>query len=109
MPPEIATALATAAAVRFDGKHVKLGDANEAALAPVLDMLRKHLELHVDIVAHAGADDPSAELATKRADAVKWHFVELGVPADRFAIVVGSPQADAKSPPIELQLHSTHE
>jgi OmpA-OmpF porin, OOP family len=109
VPPEIASALAAAAAVRFDGKHVKLGDANEAALGPVLDVLRMHLELHVDIVAHAGADDPRAELATKRADAVKWHFVELGVPADRFAIVVGSPQTDAKSPPIELRLQSAHD
>ncbi|HEX4455136.1 MAG TPA: hypothetical protein VH143_29950 [Kofleriaceae bacterium] len=108
VPAAIATALAAAAAVRFDGKHVKLGDANEAVLGPVLDVLRTHLELHVDIVAHAGADDPSAELATKRADAVKWHFVELGVPADRFAIVVGAPQTDASSPPIELQLHAAH-
>jgi OOP family OmpA-OmpF porin len=105
VPPAIASALAAATAVRFDGKHVKLGDANEAALGPALDALRTHPELHVDIVAHAAADDPSAELATKRADAVKWHFVEQGVPADRFAVVVGSPQADASSPAIELQLH----
>ncbi|HEY1552986.1 MAG TPA: OmpA family protein [Kofleriaceae bacterium] len=105
VPPAIASALAAATAVRFDGKHVKLGDANEAALGPALDALRTHREIHIDIVAHAGADDPSAELATKRADAVKWHFVEQGVPADRFTVVVGPPQADASAPAIELQLH----
>jgi OOP family OmpA-OmpF porin len=105
VPAAIVTALDGARAVRFDAKRVRLTDAAAAALEPALEVLRTHPRLHVDVIAHASADDPDAVLAKKRADAVKWHFVEEGVPADQLAIVVGKPAAQPDDPPVELTLH----
>ena len=105
VPASITSALEAARAVRFEPKHVRLTDAGASALDPALGVLRTHPRLHLDIVAHAGADDASGDLAKKRADAVKWHFVEQGVPADQLVIVVGAPQSEANVSPIELALH----
>jgi outer membrane protein OmpA-like peptidoglycan-associated protein len=105
VPAAITTALDAARAARFEPKHVRLTDAAATAFDPALEVLRTHPRLHVDIIAHADADDAGSELATKRADAVKWHFIEQGVPADQLAIVVGAPQSGANAAPIELALH----
>ncbi|HEY3806284.1 MAG TPA: outer membrane beta-barrel protein [Kofleriaceae bacterium] len=104
VPAAIVNALDGARAVKFEPKRVRLTDAATTALAPALEVLRTHPRLHVDVIAHAAAGDHDADLAKKRADAVKWHFVEEGVPEDQLAIVVGRP-AGTDDPPIELTLH----
>ena len=107
VPAPIASALAAASTARFEPHRVRITDAAAAAFAPTLDVLRTHPHLKVDIVSHATPDDPNGELAKKRADAVRWRFIEQGVPEDRLAIVAGSQLADADGAPIELRLHST--
>ena len=109
VPAAITTALDAARAARFEPKHVRLTDAAAAAFEPALGVLRTHPKLHVDIIAHAEADDANGDLAQKRADAVKWHFVEQGVPADQLAIVVGAAQSGSNASPIELALHVPHQ
>ena len=103
VPPAIATALATASSAKFEPHRVRITDAATAAFAPALDLMHTNPHLRFDIVSHAGPDDPEGELAKKRADAVRWHFVEQGVPEDRLTIVAGKPAAD---PAIEIVLHS---
>jgi OOP family OmpA-OmpF porin len=103
VPPSIATALGNASTARFEAHRVRITDAAAAAFAPALDLMHTNPHLKLDIVSHAAPDDPNGELAKKRADAVRWHFVEQGVPEDRLTIVAGKPAAD---PAIELVLHS---
>src|SRR6185312_8641186 len=56
VPAAISDAFEGARAVRFEPKRVRVGDAAIAALAPALEVLRTHPRLHVDVIAHAGAD-----------------------------------------------------
>jgi len=107
IPADIASGLAAAKAARFEPHRVRITEAAASAFTPALDMMHTHPRLKIDIVSHAAPDDPKGELAKKRADAVRWHFIEQGVPEDRLAIVVGDKLADPSGAPIELRLHST--
>jgi outer membrane protein OmpA-like peptidoglycan-associated protein len=95
VPPDVLTQLAAAKSVKFE--RVRITEAGKAALDKVLPVLRAHPGLHVVITAHADKDT-NTDVAKKRAEIVKWYFVEQGVPADQLDIAV----ADAAKNAIEL-------
>lgn len=100
VPADISNALAGARAVRFEPRRVRLTDAAKAAFDGPAAVLRAHPHLHVIVIGHPGDDDAGGELARKRAEVVKWHLVEEGVPADQLDVLVGAPGGN----PIELLL-----
>jgi OOP family OmpA-OmpF porin len=87
--PETTTrALASAAAVRFEPGRARVTPAAKKALQPVLALLQAERDLAIAITGtpeRTGGED----LAKRRAEAVKWHFVDLGIAEDRIDTVVG--------------------
>jgi outer membrane protein OmpA-like peptidoglycan-associated protein len=96
MPPAVAAAFEAATAVRFEPGKARMTKAGKAALGKTLGVLRDQPMLKVIVVGH----DANAELAKKRAEAVKWYFVDQGVAQDQIDTVAG---VDAKDP-IEIML-----
>jgi OOP family OmpA-OmpF porin len=98
LPGDVAAALATT--VRFAPGHARVTEASSAPLRAVRAMLEHHAELRIAIIGHperAGGED----LARRRADAVKWYLVDLGIPEDQIVTRVG---AVTGAPAITLQL-----
>lgn len=98
VPDDIVATLATR--VPFEPTRARITPAAGTALLPVLAMLQRMPALHLDVIGHpdraAGAD-----LARRRAEAVKWYLVDQGIAEDRIATRVGDV---AKAPPVEFQL-----
>jgi OOP family OmpA-OmpF porin len=101
IPSDVTTALGAASAVKFDAGRAKLTEAAKKALELTVGALREHASLRITIVGHP--DKKGADLARRRADAIKWHLVDQGVAADQIAITVGAP-ATARGPTIEIVL-----
>jgi OOP family OmpA-OmpF porin len=106
VPADVTTRLAAGAKVHFVASRARLDDASRDALQNVLGVLRDHPALRVAILAHAarGPADKAAELALRRAEAIKWFLVDQGIAADRLETSAG-PRA-AKAPLIELSVAS---
>ena len=101
VPADITAALATA--VRFEPGHARVTEAGRTALRTLFAMFGRHPEVRVVIIGHAeraGGED----LARRRADAVKWHLVDLGIVEDRIATRVGAVPG---APAITFQLAVT--
>ena len=94
VPPAIAAAFEAASAVRFEPGKARMTKAGKASLGKTLGALRDHPMLKVTITGH----DKDAELAKKRAEAVKWYLVDQGVAQDQIETVAG-PEAKQ---PIEI-------
>jgi OOP family OmpA-OmpF porin len=86
VPAGLTAALGSAAKVRFEAGKSRLSDAAKAALEPALGLLRSHPAMRVRISGHAD----NAELAKKRADAVKWYLVDQGIAADQVDTAAGT-------------------
>ncbi|HUJ63158.1 MAG TPA: OmpA family protein [Kofleriaceae bacterium] len=96
-PKAFDDALRAAGAVRFVPGSPRLSDPAKRALDPLLGVLRDHPRLRVTIA--VAPDARGAELARKRAEAIRWYLVEQGVAEDQAAPVVG----DAKGPAVTIQ------
>jgi len=87
VPPAVTAAL-TAAAVKFEGGRARVTDPAKRQLAKLLAVLSEHRDLEIAVTGHpdkAGNED----LARRRADAVKWHLVDLGIAEARITSQVG--------------------
>jgi outer membrane protein OmpA-like peptidoglycan-associated protein len=82
VPADVTTALATV--VKFEAKRARVTPAAAKALKPVIAMLEAHGKLRISIVGHGDAD-----LAKRRAEAIKWYLVDQGVTEDRVVTSVG--------------------
>jgi hypothetical protein len=71
-------------------------DPARRALAPLVDELRARTTLRVAVTGR----DKDADLAKRRAEAVKWYLVDQGVAADRIETGI----ADGTGPPLEMAL-----
>jgi OOP family OmpA-OmpF porin len=99
IPPAITTALAAAnKAIKFDAGKPRLKTDTKAALDKVVAALLTTRGLKIVIATHP--DEGGAELAKKRADAVKWYLSEGGVPAANISTVI----ATKKGPVIEISV-----
>lgn len=106
VPAAVVAAFQAAGAVRFEAGRARLTEAAKASLAKLLDQLRAHAGLHIEIVAHPDKrGDKSAALAKKRGDVVKWYLVDQGVPADQIDAHV---DVDAAKAPIEVVATPRH-
>ncbi len=106
IPEAVTRALAGAAAIRFERGRARVTPAAKKALQPVLVVLQAQPDLALSIAGtpdRAGGDD----LAKRRAEAVKWHLVDLGIAEDRLETSVGpaaAAGAGASAPSIVLKL-----
>jgi OOP family OmpA-OmpF porin len=101
LPADVAAALAIV--VRFEPGRARVTDPARTALARVLAMLQAWPALRLAIIGRPDRADPAADdLARRRADAVKWHLVDQGIPEDRISTSVGA--ADARAPAIAFEL-----
>lgn len=102
IPPAITAALAaTNKAIKFDAGKPRLKSDTKAALDKAVAVLLTARGLKVVITAHP--DDGGAELAKKRAAAVKFYLNEGGVASANVSIVIGTA-AGKKGPLIELSV-----
>ncbi|MBL9020137.1 MAG: OmpA family protein [Myxococcales bacterium] len=101
LPAEVGKTLAAAARITFEANRARVTDKAKSSLAPIVALLGKYPSLRVVVIGHpvrAGA----ADLARRRADAVKWHLIDDGmIPEERLETGVGEVK---KSPAIELVL-----
>ena len=105
VPDTVARALAGAAAVRFERKRARVTPAAKRALQPVLAALEAHRDLAL-VVTGLPERASDHDLAKRRAEAVKWHLVDLGIAEDRLETAVG-PAGSKGSPPILLRLRQS--
>jgi hypothetical protein len=105
IPETVARALAGAAAVRFERNRARVTPAAKRALQPMLAALEADRDLALVI---AGLPERASDhdLAKRRAEAVKWHLVDLGIAEDRLETAVGPVGAKGASP-IVLQLRQS--
>jgi outer membrane protein OmpA-like peptidoglycan-associated protein len=103
VPEAITRALAGAAAVRFERGRARVTPAARRALQPVLALLEQNADVALSIAGTPdGADGAGgADLAKRRAEAVKWYLVDLGIAEDRLETSVGPAGGAA---PIVLKL-----
>ncbi len=101
VPDQITSAFAAAKQMEFASGRARITPAAQHALDAVLGVLRDRASLHVVVIGHP-AKDKDADLAKKRAEAVKWYLVDQGVAQDQIATVVGV--AAKRGPAIEVQL-----
>jgi OmpA-OmpF porin, OOP family len=105
VPAAVLAALGAAKAVKFEPGKVRLTSASKTALDKALPQMLSNKTVKFTITAHPeAAGDPAAELARKRADAVKFYLSEQGVAAGNLTAVVGPPLADKKSPVVVLSV-----
>jgi OOP family OmpA-OmpF porin len=98
VPEAIASALVTASGARFEPGRVRLSDVAKASLDKAVTALRVHPTIHMMLTGHPEGDNA---IAKKRAEVVKWYFVEQGIPADQIDVSVGSA-AKIRGPQVEL-------
>lgn len=105
VPPELTTALAGSAKVKFERNRARLSTASKTALDKTLRAMLENRRLKVTITAHPeAADDAATELAKTRGDVVRWFLTERGVAANNLTVVVGAPLTDRKAPVIVLSI-----
>jgi outer membrane protein OmpA-like peptidoglycan-associated protein len=105
VPDTVTRALAGAAAVRFERNRARVTPAAKRALQPVLAVLEAHRDLAL-VVTGLPERAVDHDLAKRRAEAVKWHLVDLGIAEDRLETAVG-PIGAKGSPPILLRLRQS--
>jgi len=99
VPAEITAALAVN--VKFEPTRARVTEAAKRVLQPVLAMLRAHPELAITVAGHPDkAGEVGADLAKRRAEAVKWFLVDQGIEQARITTSVGT----VGRAPIELAL-----
>jgi OmpA-OmpF porin, OOP family len=91
--------------VTFARGKAKLGAAARRALDPVVAVLRELPALRLRIESH-GAD---VALAQRRADAVKWYFVDQGIADDRLETAGVDAAGTKPATAIELRLVTARE
>jgi OOP family OmpA-OmpF porin len=100
LPADVTAALATA--VKFEAKRARVTAAGGTALKPVIAMLEAHPKLRLSLVGHP--EKGAADLAKRRADAIKWYLVDQGVIEDRLTTSVGDANKTPKSPAVTFAL-----
>jgi outer membrane protein OmpA-like peptidoglycan-associated protein len=100
IPPEVGKLLATASALRFESNRARVTDAAQKALAPLIELMLARKSLRVAITARP-AKDKDADLAKRRAEAVKWYLVDQGIGEGRFTTRLAAP---GKGTAVELTL-----
>lgn len=102
LPPEVTKLIATASAkLKFEATRARVTDPGKKVLAPVLEMLQARRGVRLQIVGRPQTAK-GADLARRRADAVKWYLIDQGIAEDRFDTTVGEPKK--KATPIEMKL-----
>jgi hypothetical protein len=81
VPAKLLAAFEAASAVRFEPAKARITAAGKLSLAKTVDALRDNRLLKITITGH----DKDADLAKKRAEAVKWYLVDQGVAQDQIA------------------------
>jgi OOP family OmpA-OmpF porin len=95
VPAEIAKSLAAGSKIAFAAGSARVTPQTAALLAKLLAALRERPELRLVVVGRGDAD-----LAKRRAEAVKWHLVDQGIAQDRISTTIGPAAAS----PVELTL-----
>jgi len=111
LPAALVAAFDTAGGVRFEANRARLSDAAKGVLVKVVTQLHANPTLHVIVIGHPDAKgDPakSSTLAQKRADAVKWYLVEMGIPVDQLESATGSPAEKGRVIELRLGVASPH-
>ncbi|MGN6104958.1 MAG: OmpA family protein, partial [Kofleriaceae bacterium] len=101
VPDDVVRALAEAGALVFERGRARVTPSAQRALRDTLAVLARYPELRLAVIGRPDRDagDATSDLARRRAEAVKWHLVDQGIPADRIETVVGERAAT----PIELR------
>jgi outer membrane protein OmpA-like peptidoglycan-associated protein len=103
IPEAVTRALAGASTIRFDRRRARVTPAAKKMLQPVLSVLQAQVGLGLSIIAMP--DRPAdKDLAKRRAEAVKWYLVDLGIAGDRLDTSVGPVVTTKNAPTIELKL-----
>ena len=101
VPASFVTALTAGAKVRFAGK-ASLTPASKAALDKSLAAMLSNPNIKVAITAHPDSKDKdAADVAARRAEAVKWYLVEQGVAQAQLVTRIGAP---VKAPATVIEL-----
>jgi outer membrane protein OmpA-like peptidoglycan-associated protein len=100
IPPEVTKLLATASGLRFEGNRARVTDAAQKALRPILELMLQRKNLRVAITGRP-AKAKDADLAKRRAEAVKWFLIDQGIGEGRFETRVAEP---GKGTAVELTL-----
>jgi OOP family OmpA-OmpF porin len=82
LPPALAAIADRGEAISFPRTKAKLQQSGKKALDQVAAALRAFPDVRLRIVSHAGRG-VKADLAQRRADAVKWYLIDAGIAADR--------------------------
>lgn len=104
VPDTVLIAIASAQAMEFEPGRARLNDGAKESLGGLAAMLTDHADARLEVVVHAErAGAAAADLAKRRADAIKWFLVDQGVVADRIATPAGAvrPRPD-RVPLVEL-------
>ncbi len=101
IPDDITRALAAGGKVRFESNRARVTPAAQATLRPLYRMLVAHPDVKLRITSKPDKA-ANADLAKRRADAVKWWLVDQGVTEGRIAISLGEAGTQA----IELTLRA---
>ena len=93
LPADVTSALATS--LKFEPRRARVIGPAVAALKPVIAMLEAHPSIRLSIIGRPEhAKKPAdADLAKRRAEAVKWYLVDQGIVEDRLITSVGAPVA----------------
>jgi OOP family OmpA-OmpF porin len=101
VPAAITSAFAAASKASFDRGRARITPASERALEGALGVLRDRPNLRAVVIAHP-AQATDADLAKKRAEAVKWYLVDQGVAQDQITTAINEPVR--AGPVIEIRL-----
>jgi OOP family OmpA-OmpF porin len=93
LPADVVKALATPA--RFEPRRARVTPAAGKALHAIVAMLEAHPKLRLSIIGHPASPAPDADLARRRAEAIKWYLVDQGIIEDRLTTSVADLAAPA--------------
>jgi len=101
LPDDLAKALAVGPTLKFEANRARVTAAAKQALKPVRTTLAAHRPFRITITAHPGKG-VDADLAKRRAEAVKWYLVDQGIQMARIWTALGDPVPDGGEFVIEL-------
>ncbi|HEY1558885.1 MAG TPA: thrombospondin type 3 repeat-containing protein [Kofleriaceae bacterium] len=104
VPDVIKKVLTDASNVKYERGKAKIVKASQPAIRPLVGILQGQPDMRIVITAHPDKDgDKPADLAKKRAEAIRFYLEDQGIAIVRNDIVIGP--VSAKGPVIEVSLY----